>query len=172
MRGVLPDLAADRAANKENTKGLFLVSAYRMGRFLEVASKRVGILRLVAWPYSVWYRLCIVWLLGVDLPLEVEAGPGLVIYHGVGLVVHEACVLGANVILRQGCTLGAGRSQGSELVPTVGNDVDLGAGCIVLGGIHLGDGCKIGAGSVVLDDVPPGAIVAGNPARIVRLGDA
>jgi len=168
----LSDFSADRAANHENTKGLFLVGAYRAGRVLEAASARVSVLRLVAWPYSVWYRLCIVWLLGVDLPLAVEAGPGLVIYHGVGLVVHEACVLGAHVILRQGCTLGVGRSRGLELVPTVGNDVDLGAGCIVLGGIHLGDGCKIGAGSVVLDDVPAGALVAGNPARVIRLEDA
>jgi putative colanic acid biosynthesis acetyltransferase WcaB len=171
-RGIWADLSADRAANDKNTKGRFVVSAYRIGRLLQEASSRCKILSLSAWVYSAWYKLCVVWLMGIDLPLAVDAGAGLVIYHGVGLVVHEACVLGANVVLRQGCTLGAGRSEGSELVPQVGNDVEFGAGSIVLGGVHLGDGCKIGAGSVVLDDVPPGAVVAGNPARVVREGDA
>jgi putative colanic acid biosynthesis acetyltransferase WcaB len=163
------DLAADRAANSENTKGRFVVTAYRIGRILESGAPRSRLLRLAARPYSACYRLCVVWLMGIDLPLAVDAGPGLIVYHGVGLVVHESCVLGSNVVLRQGCTLGAGRSEDSEFAPSVGDDVDLGAGCIVLGGVHLGDGCRIGAGSVVLVDVPAGAVVAGNPARVLRL---
>lgn len=171
MGGAWTNLVADRAANRQNTKGLFIVTAYRTGQLLEGSSARFGVLRLLALPYSVWYRLCVVWLLGVDLPLSVEAGRGLVIYHGVGLVVHPACVLGANVTLRQGCTLGARRPESPELVPTVGDGVDLGVGCIVLGGIRLGDRCRVGAGSVVLDDVPARAVVAGNPARIVGPGD-
>jgi putative colanic acid biosynthesis acetyltransferase WcaB len=168
----LSDFAADRAANRDNTKGRFLVLAYRTGRGLESVATRLPGLRLAAMLYSAWYRLWIVWLLGVDLPLAVDAGPGLVIYHGVGLVVHEDCVLGANVTLRQGCTLGVGGSDGHGLVPRLGDRVDLGAGCIVLGGVQLGDGCRIGAGSVVVDDVPPGAVVVGNPARVLRSDDA
>ncbi len=166
------DLAADRAANSENTKGRFVVTAYRIGHILETGAARCGLLRLAVRPYAVWYRLCVVWLMGIDLPLEVDAGPGLIVYHGVGLVVHESCVLGSNVVLRQGCTLGAGRSEGSDLAPSVGDDVELGVGCIVLGGIHLGDGCTVGAGSVVLEDVPAGAVVAGNPARVIRTADS
>jgi serine acetyltransferase len=169
-RGLWADLTADRAANGHNTKGRFVVCAYRIGHALQAAAPHSRIIRPAAQIYSAWYRLCVVWLMGVDLPLAVTAGRGLIIYHGVGLVVHEACVLGANVVLRQGCTLGAGGFEDSERVPRVGDNVEFGAGSIVLGGVHLDDGCRIGAGSVVLDDVPAGAVVAGNPARIVRTG--
>jgi serine acetyltransferase len=133
--GLRHDLAVDREANQHNTKGRFVVRAYRIGRYLKTAAETSSAARLVYWPYSLWYRLSVVWLLGIDLPLGVQAGPGLVIYHGVGLVVHEGCVLGSGVTLRQGCTLGTRKPGIPQLVPTVGDRVEFGAGCIV----HIDD---------------------------------
>lgn len=160
-------LAADRQANRHNSKGTFIVSSYRIGRVLAANASRLAPLKVFSVPYGLVYKMTVIWLLGVDLPLAVEAGPGLVVYHGVGLVVHERCVLGAGVTLRQGCTLGSRGSESDAPVPSVGDGVEFGASCIVLGGVRLGDDCRIGAGAVVLTDVPAKATAVGNPARVL-----
>ena len=87
------------------------------------------------------------------------------------MVIGETAIIGDNVTLYQGVTLGGtGKEQGKRH-PTVGNNVMIGAGAKVLGSVYIGNNCKIGAGSVVLSDVPDNATVVGVPGRIVVLND-
>jgi serine O-acetyltransferase len=97
-----------------------------------------------------------------------EFGPGLIILHSVGLIVNTSVRGGANVILEGGVTLGAEKKQS----PTLGDNVFLGAGAKVIGGVRVGNRARIGANAVVVEDVPEGATVVGIPARVVRVRGA
>lgn len=108
---------------------------------------------------------------GIEIHPGAEIGEGLFIDHGHGVVIGETAVIGDNVTLYQGVTLGGtGKEQGKRH-PTVGSDVMIGAGAKVLGSLTIGDHCKIGAGSVVLKDVPSNSTVVGVPGRIVIQND-
>lgn len=87
-------------------------------------------------------------------------------YQGLGVVVHSDSVIGADCWMSQNVTIG--RNFGDRGVPRIGDRVYIGAGSVVFGEITIGDGAIIGSNSVVNRDVPPGCIVAGNPARVVR----
>jgi len=104
---------------------------------------------------------------GIDILPRADLGGGCIIAHGIGLVVGGRTVIGEDCTLLHGVTLGEARFDELDC-PRLGNRVTVGAGAIVLGGITIGDDVLIGAGSVVVSDVPPGAVVAGVPAR--RLG--
>ncbi len=120
---------------------------------------------------TIAYRIVVDWVMGIDLPPEVQVGPGLAIFHGTGLVVHSSTVIGSDVLLRHGVTLGAlGEGASESNGPRIGDRVRIGAGAIVLGPIHVGHDAVIGAGAVVVHDVPAGATVVGNPARVVATG--
>lgn len=104
---------------------------------------------------------------GADIHPAARVGSGVLIDHGTGIVVGETAVIGDNVSLLQEVTLGGtGRQQGDRH-PKVRSGVLIGAGAKVLGNIEIGANATIGAGSVVLSDVPPGVTVAGVPAKIV-----
>jgi serine O-acetyltransferase len=103
----------------------------------------------------------------VDIHPAVPVGRGVFIDHGTGLVVGETSVIGDDVSILQEVTLGGTGKERGDRHPKVRNGVLISAGAKVLGNIEIGAGAKIGAGSVVLKDVPPCATVAGVPARIV-----
>ncbi len=105
-------------------------------------------------------------VLGIGITKSVSIGPGLRIWHFGNIFIHPEVVIGANCTLRQGVTLGNRHVGGG--VPTVGDGVEFGAYAQVIGPVHIGNGAKIGAMSVVLTDVPDGATAVGNPARILR----
>lgn len=105
---------------------------------------------------------------GIEIHPGAEIGKGFFIDHGNGVIIGETTIIGDNVTLYQGVTLGGtGKEQGKRH-PTLGNNIMVGAGAKVLGSCIIGDNCKIGAGSVVLCDVPPGSTVVGVPGRVVK----
>lgn len=104
-------------------------------------------------------------VVGVELPPGAQIGPGLRIHHGGSVVVHARARIGRDCDLRQGVTLGERRSGGP--VPVLGDRVDVGAHAQVLGGVHLGDGARIGALCLVLDDVPAGGTARAPKAEVV-----
>lgn len=105
---------------------------------------------------------------GIEIHPGAQIGNGLFIDHGHGVVIGETAIIGDNVTLYQGVTLGGtGKEQGKRH-PTVGNNVLIGAGAKVLGSFTIGDNSKIGAGSVVLENVPPNSTVVGVPGRVVN----
>ena len=104
---------------------------------------------------------------GVDLHPAVPVGRGVFMDHATGIVVGETAVIGNDVSILQGVTLGGTGKDRGDRHPKVRDGVLLAAGAKVLGNIEIGRGAKVGAGSVVLADVPPCATVAGVPARIV-----
>ena len=103
----------------------------------------------------------------VDIHPAVPIGSGVFIDHGTGLVVGETAVIGDDVSILHEVTLGGTGKERGDRHPKVRNGVLLGAGAKVLGNVEIGRDAKVAAGSVVLHDVPPGATVAGVPARIV-----
>lgn len=108
-------------------------------------------------------------LTGIEIHPGAVIGDGLFIDHGTGIVIGETAELGKNVTLYQGVTLGGtGKEQGKRH-PTIGNNVVIATGAKVLGSFKVGDHAKIGAGSVVLHEVPPHATVVGIPGRVVVL---
>ena len=91
--------------------------------------------------------------------------------HGSGVIIGETAELGDNVTLYQGVTLGGTGKEKGKRHPTLGDNVMVSAGAKVLGSFKIGENSKIGAGSVVLKEVPPNCTVVGVPGRIVKMGD-
>jgi serine O-acetyltransferase len=108
---------------------------------------------------------------GIEIHPGATIGSGLFIDHGMGVVIGETTEIGDNVTLFQGVTLGGTGKQRGKRHPTIGSHVVVGAGAKVLGPINIGDYVKIGANSVVLQDVPDHSTVVGIPGRIVRIKD-
>lgn len=108
---------------------------------------------------------------GIEIHPGAAIGSGLFIDHGMGVVIGETTEIGDNVTLFQGVTLGGTGKQRGKRHPTLGSHVVVGAGAKVLGPITIGDYVKIGANSVVLQDVPDHSTVVGIPGRIVRIKD-
>ncbi len=108
---------------------------------------------------------------GIEIHPGATIGKGLFIDHGHGVVIGETCEIGDNVTIYQGVTLGGTGKETGKRHPTIGNNVMISAGAKVLGSIIIGDDCKIGAGSVVLQDIPAYATVVGIPGRIVKLAN-
>ena len=105
---------------------------------------------------------------GIEIHPGAQIGKGLFIDHGHGVVIGETTVIGDNVTLYQGVTLGGNGKEKGKRHPTLGNNVMVSAGAKVLGSFTIGDNSKIGAGSVVLSEVPPGSTVVGVPGRVVK----
>ncbi len=104
---------------------------------------------------------------GVEIHPGAKIGDGVFIDHGMGVVIGETAEVGNNVTLYQGVTLGGTGKEKGKRHPTVGNNVVIGTGAKILGPIVIGDYAKIGAGSVVLNNVPANTTVVGVPGRVV-----
>lgn len=106
-------------------------------------------------------------LTGIEIHPAAVIGRRFFIDHGMGVVIGETTVIGHDVLLYQGVTLGGTSLERVKRHPTLGNNIVVGAGAKVLGPVTIGDGARIGASSVVVGDVPPGVTVVGIPARPV-----
>lgn len=104
----------------------------------------------------------------IEIHPGAQIGRRLFIDHGCGVVIGETSVIGHDVTIFQGVTLGGTGKEKGKRHPTIGDKVVIGAEAIILGNINIGDKAFIGAGSVVIKPVPAGATVVGNPARILE----
>lgn len=107
-------------------------------------------------------------LTGIEIHPGATIGEGVFIDHGAGVVIGETTEIGNNVTIYQGVTLGGTGKETGKRHPTIGNNVMISAGAKVLGPVVIGDYVKVGAGSVVLKDVPAHSTIVGVPGRIVR----
>ena len=108
---------------------------------------------------------------GIEIHPGAVIGDGLFIDHGNGVVIGETTIIGNNVTLYQGVTLGGTGKDTGKRHPTLEDDVVVGSGAKILGPFTVGHGSKVGAGAIVLKEVPPECTVVGNPGRIVRKGE-
>ena len=106
---------------------------------------------------------------GIEIHPGAKIGKGLFIDHGTGVVIGETAIIGDNVTMFHGVTLGGTGKEKGKRHPTIGNNVFIGSGAKLLGNINIGDNVKIGANAVVLKDVPSNATVVGIPAKIVKI---
>ena len=106
---------------------------------------------------------------GIEIHPGATIGKGLFIDHGSGVIIGETTVIGDNVTLYQGVTLGGTGKEKGKRHPTLEDNVMVSAGAKILGSFTIGENSKIGAGSVVLEEVPPNCTVVGVPGRIVRM---
>ncbi len=107
-------------------------------------------------------------LTGIEIHPAARIGRRFFIDHGMGVVIGETTIIGDDVLLYQGVTLGGTGNEHGKRHPTLGNNIVVGSGAKVLGNIEIGSNSRIGAGSVVIDNVPENSTVTGVPGRIVR----
>ena len=119
--------------------------------------------RILARMLSNWVRF----VTGIEIHPGATIGRRFVIDHGMGVVIGETAVIGDDVLIYHGVTLGGTTWDKGKRHPTLENDVVVGAGAKILGGIHIGNHVKIGANAVVVSDVPDNVTVVGIPARVI-----
>lgn len=139
-------------------KGFLALQAYRIAHWLWKKNRQ-------SLAFYFQFRISVVF--GVDIHPAAKLGHGIMIDHATGLVIGETSVVGNNVSIMQSVTLGGTGKEDGDRHPKVGNGVLISCGAKILGNIKIGDGAKIGAGSVVLQDVPAHTTVAGVPAIVV-----
>ena len=105
---------------------------------------------------------------GIEIHPGAKIGKGILIDHGMGVVIGETVIMGDNCTIYQGVTLGGTGKHKGKRHPTLGNNVLVGAGAKILGPFTVGDNSKIAANAVVLDEVPPNCTAVGIPARIIK----
>lgn len=140
-------------------KGFLALQTYRVAHWLYTEGRI---------PLALYLQSRVSELFQVDINPAAVIGSGVFVDHGTGIVIGETAVVGDDVSMLQGVTLGGTGAERGDRHPKVGKGVLLGAGAKVLGNIQIGDYAKIASGSVVLKDVPPGCTAAGVPARLVN----
>lgn len=138
--------------------GLHAVWNYRFGHILWKAK-----LRILARMWSNIARIAT----GIEIHPGATIGRRFVIDHGMGVVIGETAVIGDDVLIYHGVTLGAKTSSTGKRHPNIGNNVTIGANAIIIGNINIGAGASIGAGTVLTKDLPAGKVAVGNPAKIL-----
>jgi serine O-acetyltransferase len=175
IRRVLSEIRADVTAARDRDPAAQGVSSF------EILTSWAGVQALLAHRLAHALRAAGVPLLpraiayltravtGVEIHPAAEIGSRFFIDHGSGVVIGETAKIGDCVTLYQGVTLGGTGFQRGKRHPTLGDNVTVGSGAKLLGPIAVGDGAKIGANTVVVEDVPPAATVVGNPGHPVRV---
>ena len=121
-------------------------------------------LRILARMFSNWSRF----LTGIEIHPGAVIGRRVVIDHGMGVVIGETAIVGDDVLIYHGVTLGGKENTTAKRHPTIGNNVLLGAGSKIIGNIEIGDGAMIGANAVVTKSLPAGAIIVGPQAKTIN----
>lgn len=160
----------DMSRNKGNPKSMFVLFLFRIASAIAVLKRKGNPFWIIGIPYLVFYRIVVEWLLGIELPPHTSVGRGLKIEHGHALVINDQSYIGENVTLRHSTTIGCkvDRNGFRSRSPRIDDNVDVGSNVVILGDIQIGRNAVIGAGSVVVKDIPPYAVAVGNPARVIR----
>ncbi|OUM40864.1 hypothetical protein B8W73_10770 [Arthrobacter agilis] len=154
-------MKSDWRANPNDAKARFVCLSFRLAHWARVHSGSAAFL-----PIVILYRFIVEWVMGIEIRPRTRVGAGLTIYHGIGLVVNDGSVLGNNITLRHAVTIGSREHGGAS--PVLMDDVEVGAGAMILGGITIGKGAQIGAGAIVVRSVPDHAVVRGTAADVYR----
>ena len=162
------NILQDWDANHNNPKGRLVMLLFRTAHLLR---QNVVVALLFFW-YFILYRVMVEWFLCIELPWKTRIGPGFRVDHGQALVVNDGTVFGANCTVRNSCTIGNKQVKDGTYsrAPIFGDRVNIGANAVIIGPITIGDDAVIGAGAVVVKDVPANCVAVGNPARIVPRG--
>jgi putative colanic acid biosynthesis acetyltransferase WcaB len=157
----------DWSVNRGRPECQLLLAWFRVAQWAACRWGRFA--RLAVWPYWLLSSL----MLGVDLPAAASIGPRLRLYHLQGIVINPHATIGSDCRLRHGVTVGnrVDRNDRELGVATIGDDVELGTGCVVLGDVHVGDHARVGALAVVIESVPAWGVAVGNPARVIRIDE-
>lgn len=142
-------------------QGFWAMMVYRFGNWRYTLNSP-----LLRRPCSLLYKILrtiIMMTTGIELQCETRIGRRLLIEHFGGIIISGDTVIGDDVVIRQGVTIGLAR-QGQRGAPVIGNRVDIGAGAKILGAVVIGDDAVIGANAVVVKDVPAGLLAVGVPA--------
>lgn len=143
--------------------GLWVMAVYRFGRWRYTIRPR-----LLRMPFSFLYKLMkafVQMITGIELPCETVIGRRFRIDHFSGIIISGDAVIGDDVIVRNGVTIGL-KNAAKRGSPVIGNRVDIGAGAKILGPITVGDDVVIGANAVVIKDIPSNSLAVGVPAEI------
>lgn len=135
-------------------------------------SRSRPLLKYVLCPLARWRLWQLTCRFGISIPPDTDIDAGFYIGHFGGIVVNGACRIGRNCNISQGVTLGGTNRGARKGCPHIGNQVYIGPGAKVIGGVRVGDHAAIGANSVVTRDVPENAVVVGVPARIISQNGA
>lgn len=160
------DLRRIREIKGKGTLRTFLEAMLFDSGFQALAAYRMGSsCRIWGWPVlPAVFRRWAIGSCGIDILPQARIGGGCYIAHGLGLVVGGKTIIGEDCTLLQGVTLGEARFS-EDACPRIGNRVTIGAHATVLGDISVGDDAFVGAGAVVLEDVPPANLAVGAPAQ-------
>ncbi|NRB37118.1 MAG: serine O-acetyltransferase [Pseudomonadales bacterium] len=139
-------------------KGFHALQSYRIAHWLWTNGRE---------SLALYFQHRISMVYGVDIHPAAKLGHGIMLDHATGVVIGETAVVGNNVSIMQSVTLGGTGKEHGDRHPKVGDGVLISCGAKVLGNIQIGEGAKVGAGSVVLQDVPPHTTVAGVPAKVI-----
>lgn len=139
-------------------KGFHAIQTHRLANWLYMRGRR---------DFALYLQSCSSSVFQTDINPAARIGKGIFLDHATGLVVGETAVIGDNVSILHGVTLGGTGKEGADRHPKIGNGVLIGAGAKILGNIEIGSCSRVAAGSVVLKPVPPKSTVAGVPAKVV-----
>ena len=155
-------LRRDVAANRGYPKSVLVLVLFRLAQYAR--TQRGPGARLAYLLVGAVYKFVSEWFLGIELPASTTVGAGLQLRHGVGTVVNPYAIIGHDVMLRQGITIG-NRHRDTDC-PRISDHVEIGAGACLIGEIRVGRDARIGAGAIVISDVPDGGLALGTPATI------
>lgn len=151
----------DWKANQGNTKGRVMIILFRIANFFSTRE----IYFYLGFPYLILYKILSDWIFTTEIPYNVKIGKNLKIFHGQALIINGKTIIGESCTIRQSTTIGDKQlSDGSfSAAPIIGNHVDIGSNCCIIGGIKIEDFVRIGCGAVVVKDVSAYSTVVGNP---------
>ena len=159
-------LFQDWSVNKGNLKSRLVLVAFRLAHLI----RKKLILTIFFFWYLLLYRLVVAGFLNIDINWHVSAGKSLRLEHGNGSIIEASTVFGKNCVIRHHTTIGRKMLQDGTYSksPRIGDNVDIGCGATIIGGIEIDSDVTIGAGAVVTKSVPANSVMIGNPARLLK----